>query len=232
MAVPLILLVDDTRLFLSLEKEFLRQSAVRVITAGDGRQALELAREKRPDLIYLDVTMPEMDGIECCRRLREDPATAGIPVVMVTTRSEEEDACRTAGCSEFLTKPLNRRLFLEIARKHLGDISRHDRRVPLEREVDFRLDGVPLRGRTVDLSDRGMYIACDLVGSCTDETVEITLALPEGPVRLTGRVAWMNGRRARRKPALPAGFGVEFLQVPEGFSSIIAPLHGAAGAGS
>ena len=64
MATPKILLVDDTKLFLKLEQEYLKQSSAQVFTAGNGHEALELARTIRPDLIYMDLNMPVMDGIE------------------------------------------------------------------------------------------------------------------------------------------------------------------------
>ena len=73
MATPKILLVDDTKLFLRLEQEYLRQSSVTVFTASNGREALETARKIMPDLIYMDLNMPEMNGIECCSAIKADP---------------------------------------------------------------------------------------------------------------------------------------------------------------
>jgi class 3 adenylate cyclase len=79
-----------------------------VVTAGSGREALERVASERPDLILLDVLMPEMDGYEVCRRLREDPASAFIPVVMITASGDQEKIkAIEAGADDFIVKPLN-----------------------------------------------------------------------------------------------------------------------------
>src|SRR5690606_27554203 len=80
-----------------------------VLLASNGPQALDMAREHRPEIILLDVMMPGMDGYEVCRRLKADPATNHIPVVMVTALSEAEDRVRglDAGAEDFLTKPVD-----------------------------------------------------------------------------------------------------------------------------
>src|SRR5512146_2027805 len=99
MARPKILLVDDNRLFLEMEKEFLQPCAVMIYTARDGREALELVRMVRRDLIFMDLQMPETDGAECCAILKGDPDMKGIPVVMVVTTERDDDMlrCRRAG---------------------------------------------------------------------------------------------------------------------------------------
>src|SRR5512144_2241892 len=94
MARPKILLVDDSRLFIEMEKEFLQPCAVMIYTARDGREALELVRMVRPDLIYMDLHMPEMDGAECCAALKADPDMKCIPVVMVVTMEQDDDLLR------------------------------------------------------------------------------------------------------------------------------------------
>ena len=122
MATTKILLVDDTKLFLKLEREYLKQSSVVILTAENGRQALEIARNERPDLIYMDLNMPEMDGATCCAALKADPELRSIPVILVTTAgmSESVEQCKHAGCDGFLTKPIDRKTFLEMGRKFLS----------------------------------------------------------------------------------------------------------------
>jgi CheY-like chemotaxis protein len=107
---PKILLVDDVAMFLELQKMFLRLSAVRIMTARDGAEALRIAREERPSLIFMDLHMPNMDGAECCSRIKADPALSSIPVVMITSqgREDEKDVCLKAGCDGFMTKPIDR----------------------------------------------------------------------------------------------------------------------------
>ena len=79
-----VLLVDDQAFFLNLGQNLLRPRGYAVQTASSGREALQTAKSARPEVILLDVEMPEMDGFETCRRLKADPATANIPVVMLT----------------------------------------------------------------------------------------------------------------------------------------------------
>src|ERR1039457_2919395 len=86
MNTPKILLVDDTKLFLKLEQEYLKHLAVTVLTAENGIEALEIARSQNPDLIFMDINMPVMDGVSCCAAIKADPGLRSIPVVMVTTK--------------------------------------------------------------------------------------------------------------------------------------------------
>lgn len=79
-----ILLVDDQPFFLAMGQNMLRPKGYEVQTASSGTEALRAVKASRPDAILLDVEMPEMDGIETCRRLKLNPATAGIPVVILT----------------------------------------------------------------------------------------------------------------------------------------------------
>lgn len=102
-----ILLVDDANMVLKIEQLMLRESGYELLTARNGAEAVETARDARPDLIVLDVVMPEMDGIEACRRIRSMPETARTPIIMVSTRFEKIniEAGLAAGCNEYMTKP-------------------------------------------------------------------------------------------------------------------------------
>ena len=106
-----ILVVDDSHDAIALMTEWLDRFEYQVITASRGEQALALAQSEAPDVILLDVVMPGMDGIEVCRRLRADPDTSNIPVILITARSPTEGRAEglMAGAVDYITKPVNMR---------------------------------------------------------------------------------------------------------------------------
>lgn len=103
-----VLLVDDSMTTLFME-EMILNGRYQVVKATNGEDAIEKARTERPDLILLDVIMPKMDGFAVCRALRAEEGTKTTPIIMVTTRGEEENVERgfEAGCNDYVTKPIN-----------------------------------------------------------------------------------------------------------------------------
>jgi CheY-like chemotaxis protein len=104
-----VLLVDDSNTVLMMEKMILAKGPYQVVTARDGREAIEKAKSEQPDIVLLDVVMPNLDGLSACAAIRQQPETAHIPIIMVTTRGEEanvETAFRN-GCTDYVTKPIN-----------------------------------------------------------------------------------------------------------------------------
>jgi adenylate cyclase len=108
-----VLAVDDQRQNLRLLEAVLTPRGYRVITAASGEEAVELLSQEIPDLVLLDIVMPGMDGYEVCRRIRDDPATAFLPVVMITASGEQEKISSIeAGADDFVNKPFNHRELL------------------------------------------------------------------------------------------------------------------------
>lgn len=219
MSTPKILLVDDTKLFIELEKNFLKHSPVHVLTASSGEEAFEVAMRERPDLIFMDINMPGMGGLACCSTLKANEQLSSIPVVMVSSCGKEEDleACRKAGCNDFLSKPIDRRLFLEKARSFLDSINRRDIRIAYDAPVTFTLDGVSRSGFSVDLSNGGVYVT-EARPVEEKKTISLEIKLPNTTgrsIKAQGIVAWANGQGKRRKMSLPPGFGVEFTKIAE-----------------
>ena len=104
-----VLLVDDSSTVILMEKMILAKGPFEIVTARDGVEAIAKAKSEKPDVILLDVMMPNLDGLSACAAIRAEPETAGIPIIMVTTRGEEksiETAYRN-GCTDYVTKPIN-----------------------------------------------------------------------------------------------------------------------------
>ena len=103
-----ILVVDDEKALVELVRSYLEREQYEVLTSADGRTALDLARSARPDLVVLDVMLPELDGIEVCRQLRQ---FSDAYVIMLTARAEEIDKLLglTVGADDYLTKPFSPR---------------------------------------------------------------------------------------------------------------------------
>jgi DNA-binding response OmpR family regulator len=123
MAKKKILLVDDSSTALMIEGMLLGRAPYDVVTARDGREAVAKARSESPDLILMDVMMPNMTGIEACRALREQDTTRRIPIILVTTRGETESVEKgyASGCNDYVTKPINGIELLAKIRNQLGE---------------------------------------------------------------------------------------------------------------
>lgn len=216
MSIPTVLLVDDVKLLLELEKNFLKHSAVRILSATNGEEALNVARAEHPDLIYMDLNMPVLDGNSCCAILKADSGLRSIPVIMVTTAGSQSDElrCREAGCDDYLTKPIDRRVFLEKGRRFLPAIDRREMRVGCMAEVVL-LNGIAVGNSScTDISVGGLYVATDCKPQADGE-MKVSFTLPGAGVTIQakGRVAWDNCGTLRKKPRLPAGFGIEFTEI-------------------
>jgi DNA-binding response OmpR family regulator len=155
---PKILVVDDEPEAVELVEFNLRQSGFEVITAADGAEALKKAHATLPSLVVLDLMLPEVDGLEVCKMLRRDPATASVPIVMVTARASEVDRILglELGADDYLTKPFSpRELVLRVK-----NILQRGRAAPEQAERycfgDLLIDSprhlVSWRGKRVDLT--------------------------------------------------------------------------------
>ncbi len=125
-----ILVVDDEQDAVDLVAFNLKQAGFQVITAEDGAEALDKVHKHQPDLIVLDVMMPELDGLEVCKLLRRDPATAGIPLLMLTAKATEVDRILglELGADDYVTKPFSpRELVLRIRKLLARGKPREDR---------------------------------------------------------------------------------------------------------
>lgn len=106
-AATVILIVDDYEDGREMSAELLSMRGYTVLTAGTGLAALDVARTGKPHLMLLDLTLPDLDGFEVARRLKADPATAGIAIIMLTAHADAalERSAAAIGCAGFVTKP-------------------------------------------------------------------------------------------------------------------------------
>src|SRR5919108_1464109 len=104
-----VLVADDDRDVLNLVRFRLERDGLRVVTASDGAEALELARKEHPDVCVLDVMMPKLGGLELVKRLREDPTTADVRIILLTARSADGqvDEGFELGADDYVTKPFS-----------------------------------------------------------------------------------------------------------------------------
>lgn len=127
-SISTVLVVDDNPQNLELLLAYLEDLDCKTVSATEGAEAVDKAKQILPDLILLDVMMPKMSGFEVCKRLKNDPRTTDIPIIMVTALSELGDIERAidSGTDDFLSKPVNRlelitRVKTMLKLKHLTD---------------------------------------------------------------------------------------------------------------
>jgi len=118
-----ILIVEDNELNRKLFHDLLHAHGYRILQTNDGIEALNIAREHHPDLILMDIRLPEVSGLEITKFLKEDESLRNIPVVAVTgfALKSDEDAIWQVGCDGYLTKPISVISFLETVRNFLGE---------------------------------------------------------------------------------------------------------------
>jgi twitching motility two-component system response regulator PilH len=120
--MAVVLIIDDSPTEVHVMQRALQGYGFETLAAADGEQGIELAREHRPDVIFMDVVMPGMNGFQATRRLARDPATADIPVVMITTKGEATDRIwgMRQGAVDYLVKPVGDNDLIAKARQWLN----------------------------------------------------------------------------------------------------------------
>lgn len=208
-----VLLADDGESFLELERSFFANVEMRVLTARDGREALRLVEEERPDLVLIDEHMPELMGHEVCRAIKGDERLRDIPVVIVTasTSSEAVDACMAAGCDGYIVKPVNKNAVLGAAERLLN--TRRRRRLRMLVKIAHAKLGVGASpdfffGYTIDISDGGMLLE-SREGLSPGDVVDLEFFLPGQGDKISER-----GRVVRTLDgATEEGVGIELLDL-------------------
>ena len=151
-----ILVVDDDRNIVDLVRLYLERDGYRVLVAYDGLEALRLARQRRPDLIVLDLLLPEVDGLDVCRILQTE---SKVPIIMLTARTTEEDKLigLELGADDYVTKPFSPRELVARVRTVLRRVGKEAPQGPTEMRftdlvIDRRSHEVRVRGEVVSLT--------------------------------------------------------------------------------
>jgi uncharacterized protein (TIGR02266 family) len=213
---PKILLVDDVDFILDTERDYLKRTPADVVCARSGAEALAMVHRERPQLVYLDATLPDLTGHEVCAQLKADPFLKLIPVILLVASAEElkTNHCAICGCDAVLAKPVERIAFLDAGYKYLFAIERREKRVACRLPVHGTLAGAPFECVSADLSLHGLYLQWR-TPVAIGAAVEVSFTLPHEnrPIHAQGRVAWVNQGFPRTNLSLPQGFGVHFPQV-------------------
>jgi two-component system alkaline phosphatase synthesis response regulator PhoP len=135
----LILVIDDEPKIAKLARDYLERGGFRVVTAADGRTALAAARHERPDLIVLDLNLPELDGLDVCRALRRE---SDVPIIMLTARVDEADRLigLELGADDYITKPFSPRELVARIRAVLRRVQGGVHQPGLIRASDLEID--------------------------------------------------------------------------------------------
>jgi CheY-like chemotaxis protein len=208
-----ILVVDDQRSIRGVLQVALAQAGAEVTTADDGASALRLVQTSPPELILLDLIMPEMDGWGVIRALSASPATAGIPVVLETSAEDfaSFDRAKREGVAAFVAKPFRLGEVIETCRRVLAGarpLQAADPADPGQDQVQIcGADGTPLAtGVLVELGAHGAQVACEMAFDL-GQRVRLLFGGGAGPVAYTGEVRWVSrmGQRYHLGLALEKG---------------------------
>ncbi len=119
-----VMIVEDNELNMKLFNDLLEAQGYETIQTSNGMEALDLARQHRPDLILMDIQLPEISGLEVTKWLKEDDELSRIPVIAVTAfaMKGDEERIRQGGCEAYISKPISVMKFVETVKSYLGDV--------------------------------------------------------------------------------------------------------------
>jgi phosphate regulon transcriptional regulator PhoB len=163
-----VLVVDDEKDLVDLVQYHLEKDGMKCLEARDGETALQLARERNPDLIVLDLMLPGVDGLEVCRKLRKDPKTASVAIIMLTAKAEEVDRIvgLEMGADDYMVKPFSPRELVARVKAVLRRGQTQD--LPSVKQigtlvVDEGKHQVLVAGKRVDLTVKEFDLLCGLM---------------------------------------------------------------------
>jgi two-component system, OmpR family, phosphate regulon response regulator PhoB len=153
---PLVLVVEDEAALVTMLRYNLEKQGFRVEEAADGQEALTRIAEVTPDIVLLDWMLPAMSGLEVCRQIRRRPATRDLPVIMVTARTEDQDAVRglNTGADDYITKPFS----IEALLARMRALLRRAGAIPAKGQLSFHDIGMDLATHRVTRNGRPIHL--------------------------------------------------------------------------
>lgn len=208
-----LLVVDDVELFIQLQISHLGYQRYNIHTASSGSEGLETARSLKPDLILLDLFMPDMNGDQICRILKSDPETASIPVVLVSsgTRGLSKTVSISSKCDGLIFKPVRRDLLLSVVENLLGTNQRVQERVQVSIPGTAFHDDETRQIRLHTLSSEGAFVEIE-PQPIRGDLMELSFSLPDEDDEIYVRAAAVVWCGCLEKGG-PEGAGVYFLTI-------------------
>ena len=156
LAKPLVLVVEDEASLATMLRYNLEKQGFRVEEAVDGQEAMARIAESPPDIVLLDWMLPVMSGIEVCRQIRRRPATRDLPVIMVTARTEDQDAVRglNTGADDYITKPFS----MEALLARMRALLRRSGAAPMRGQLEFHDISMDLSAHRVQRNGRPVHL--------------------------------------------------------------------------
>jgi len=206
-----LLIVDDVELFIQLQVSHLGYQRYNIHTAKSGGEGLQMARSLRPDLILMDLFMPDMNGDQICRILKDDPETARIPIVLVSSggKSRSRAASVSSSCDGLIFKPVRRDLLISVVENLLGTNLRARDRIPVILHGTAVIDEKEHPVTLHTISSDGAFVQMEST-PIRGDLMELTFHLPdrEEPIRVrSAAVVWCGSL----DEGGPGGAGIHFL---------------------
>jgi CheY-like chemotaxis protein len=203
-----LLIVDDMKSFLDLEKTFLRRADCQLFTAATGLEAIKVAQNIHPDLVILDIEMPEMNGIEAARIFAATKSLMDIPVVICSSTTRKEEAL-AAGAVEFVSKPVDEERFLEVIQRYVPLTFRKDARKAVNSPCEVEFKGMKMPCSLGDVSISGVFLKTSQPLQMGDK-LDLRFAVP---MENGAKEIQAEGMVIR---ATADGYGVGFSDLSEG----------------
>ncbi len=213
MAKVTVLIADDLKFFLEIEKSYLQRGGFEVLTATSGEEAVDIAQKRQPNLVLLDLEMPKMDGVAACAAMRKVAVLQATPIIIMsaTGTPQNRERCLKAGCTEFVIKPEKPDELLGIVARILSIKKREAKRITVVFNVTGTHASRQVIGQAKDLGEKGLLLETSTAIS-VGSVLELEFYLPgtRSQVKAKAKVV----RAGKTSEGAPQA-GVEFIDLSQ-----------------